>query len=224
MLHVPLLAQRHDIVRQVLMATISEPQPLFLNPAFLPKNRESSSTDSRQSSGGSKEANLIFQVHHPRLLTFKEIPEWHRDNNCILAGYRPISHSAEACLASWFYIHNESVSIYSHLIPAILFLLAEAVIHPLFVVRYPNATIGDRLVFVVFLTTATVCLGLSAAYHTLVNHSKRVSGLSLRCDFVGIVTLTQGFFISGIYIGFYCEPKLRWIYWGMVSPSSHISN
>lgn len=114
-------------------------------------------------------------------------------------------------------MHNETISIYTHLIPAILFLLAQAIIHPLFKVRYPDATVSDRIIFVVFLTTATICLGVSAGYHTLCNHSKRISELTLRCDFVGIVILTLGFFISGVYMGFWCEEKIRWIYWGIVS-------
>lgn len=131
--------------------------------------------------------------------------------------YRPISHSYRACVCSLTYMHNETISIYTHLIPAILFLLAQAIIHPLFKVRYPDATVSDRIIFVVFLTTATICLGVSAGYHTLCNHSKRISELTLRCDFVGIVILTLGFFISGVYMGFWCEEKIRWIYWGIVS-------
>lgn len=114
--------------------------------------------------------------------------------------------------------HNESISIYSHLIPALLFLLAQAIVHPIFSARYPDATVGDQVVFAVFMITATICLGVSAGYHTLLNHSKRVSELSLRCDFVGIVILIIGFFISGVSVGFYCDQKLRWIYWGMVRP------
>jgi adiponectin receptor len=180
-------------------------------------SKESTAPSSRQSSGTeSKERTTPIFRSRPALLSFEEIPVWLQDNDCIRAGYRPISHSTKACIESWFYMHNESISIYSHLIPAILFLLAEVIIQPLFEVRYPDATIADKVVFAVFMTTATICLGLSAGYHTLLNHSKYISELSLRCDFVGIVVLTLGFFMSGVYIGFYCDPKLRWIYWAMV--------
>jgi adiponectin receptor len=48
------------------------------------------------------------------------------------------------------------------------------------------------------------------------NHSIHVSNLWLRLDFVGIIVLTLGDFVSGIYMVFYCEPTLQKIYWTMV--------
>ncbi len=151
----------------------------------------------------------------PALLSYDEIPEWYQDNAFIRHGYRPESNSARACFTSWIYLHNESVNIYSHLLPAVLFLVAEGLIAHYFQVRYPDASIGDRLVFAFFLLTATTCLGMSATFHTLLNHSIGVSHLWLRLDFVGIIVLTLGKFVSGIYMIFYCEPVLRWIYWAM---------
>jgi adiponectin receptor len=188
-----------------------------------PDSKESTaSTASRQSSANeSKESATFFFQTPPTLLTFDQIPAWLQDNDCIRGGYRPISHSVKECLLSWSYMHNESISIFTHLVPAILFLFSEVIIQPLFEARYPGATVADRIVFAVFLSSATICLGISAFYHTLLNHSKQISELSLRCDFVGIVVLTLGFFISGVYIGFYCDQKLRWIYWGMVCVSCY---
>jgi adiponectin receptor len=67
------------------------------------------------------------KAERPTLLSFKEMPEWfQQDNNqWILHGYRPISGSVRASFRSWWYLHNETVNIYSHLIPAVLFLLGE---------------------------------------------------------------------------------------------------
>ena len=156
------------------------------------------------------------------LLSCREVPEWCRDNDYILHGYRPESNSACACFASWLYLHNETVNIYSHLLPAVLSLIAEGFIYHYFQASYPEATIGDRLIFAFFLLTAATCLGLSAIYHTMVNHSIHVSNFWLRSDFVGIVVLTLGDFISGIYMVFYCEPTLQKIYWTMVQTASFI--
>jgi len=50
----------------------------------------------------------------------------------------------------------------------------------------------------------------------LMNHSQQVSLLWLRLDFVGIVVLTLGDFVSGIYLVFYCEFTLQKLYWSMV--------
>lgn len=151
------------------------------------------------------------------LLSFDELPKWHQDNEFILHGYRPISGSTRVSLRSWSYIHNESVNIYSHLIPAIAFLLGEWYILQYLTSRYSNITSVDLFIFSFFLLTAVVCLGLSTTYHTLMNHSSNVEQLWLRFDLVGIVVLTLGDFVSGIYMVFWCEPLERKIYWSMVS-------
>lgn len=157
-----------------------------------------------------------FEHTPPVLLSYDEIPKWHQDNEFIRHGYRPESRSIRACFASWLYMHNETVNIYSHLLPGIIFLIGKGVIYKYFQDRYSMSTIGDRLIFAFFLLTAATCLGLSATYHTLMNHSADVSHLWLRFDFVGIIVLTLGDFVSGIYMVFYCEPDLQKIYWTMV--------
>lgn len=151
------------------------------------------------------------------LLSFDELPEWHQDNQYILHGYRPISGSAQVSFRSWSYIHNESVNIYSHLIPAVTFLLGQGYIQSYLISRYSNITSTDSFIFSFFLLTAVICLGLSTTYHTLMNHSYEVEQLWLRLDLIGIVVLTLGDFVSGIYMVFWCESLQRKIYWSMVS-------
>ncbi len=151
------------------------------------------------------------------LISFDQLPEWHQDNEYILHSYRPISGSALVSFCSWLYIHNESVNIYSHLIPAIVFLLGEWYVLEYLRSRYANITGSDFFIFGFFLLTAVICLGLSTTYHTLMNHSYGVEQLWLRLDLVGIVVLTLGDFVSGIYMVFWCEPLQRTIYWSMVS-------
>ncbi|KAL6874752.1 mPR-typeG-protein-coupled receptor [Trichoderma novae-zelandiae] len=150
------------------------------------------------------------------LLAFDELPKWHQDNEFILHGYRPISGSAKVSFRSWSYIHNESVNIFSHLIPAVVFLLGEWYILEYLTSRYSTVTGADFFIFTFFLLTAVACLGLSATYHTLANHSAEVEQLFLRFDLVGIVILTLGDFVSGIYMVFWCEPLQRKIYWSMI--------
>ncbi|KAH8820307.1 mPR-like GPCR protein [Xylogone sp. PMI_703] len=152
----------------------------------------------------------------PVLLSYNDIPEWYQDSKFILRGYRPESKSAYSCLASWVYLHNETVNIFSHLLPAIFFLAGEGLITWYFQAKYPNASIGDRLVFAFWLLSATICMGLSAGYHTLMNHSDSVGQLWLKFDFMGILILTLGDYVSGVYIGFYCERKLQIIYWSLI--------
>ncbi|KAF2432295.1 hemolysin-III channel protein Izh2 [Tothia fuscella] len=134
------------------------------------------------------------------LLAYHEIPEWYQDNDCVLHGYRPVSNSARACIISWGFLHNETVNIFSHLLPGLFFLAAEGLIYPYFGAHSPNATIGVT----------------SSSYHTLMNHSMHVSNLWLRLDSVGIFFLTLGDFVSGIYMVFYCAPILQRVCWTMI--------
>ncbi|KAJ5547620.1 hypothetical protein N7513_004854 [Penicillium frequentans] len=158
-----------------------------------------------------------------RLLSYNDVPEWYSDNPYILTGYRPISNSSQTCLSSLFYLHNESINIYSHLIPAIIFLLAEWTLYQYVQTWYPYTPIRDQIIFAFFLLTATICLGMSAAFHTFMNHSEDVCNLWLQLDFIGIVVLTLGDFVSGINMVFYCEHDLKCIYWGMIGTLSLVS-
>ncbi len=161
-------------------------------------------------------AKLLRDKRRSQLLAYEEIPEWYQDNEFIRHGYRPVSCSARVSFASWLYLHNESVNIFSHLIPAIGFLLGEWYIQDHLHGRYPGVTTSDHLTFAFFLLTATTCLTLSATYHTMINHSHEIESLWLRLDLVGIVVLTLGDFVSGIYLVFWCESLQRKIYWSMV--------
>lgn len=158
-----------------------------------------------------------------RLISFEQLPEWHQDNEYIRHGYRPISGSAKVSLQSWSYLHNESVNIFSHLIPAIVFLLGEWYILQYLTSRYPNITGLQTFIFSFFLLCTVICFSISVTYHTLMNHSNEAEKLWLRMDLVGIVVYNLGAFVSGIYMIFMCEPVQRKIYWIMVSqcPCTH---
>jgi adiponectin receptor len=163
------------------------------------------------------ETKSSAHTHRPPLLSYDDIPEWYQDNPHIRTGYRPVSNSTRVSFHSWCYIHNESMNIYTHLIPSIAFLLGIWYILQYLHARYPNITPSDDGIFVFFLLTATTCLGLSTTYHTLLNHSPEVERIWLRMDFVGIVLLTVGDLVSGVYMVFWCETLQRKIYWAMIS-------
>ncbi|KAI4095298.1 MAG: hypothetical protein LQ339_007297 [Xanthoria mediterranea] len=156
------------------------------------------------------------KTKHRVLLHYHRIPAWHQDNEHVLSGYRPESKSTYLCFASWAYLHNETANIFSHFIPSIISLACQAIIARVLAIKYPDSTVGDRLIFAFFFLTASVCLGMSATYHTVMNHSATVSNLWLRLDYVGIIILTLGDLVSGIYQVFYCEPTLQNVYWSMI--------
>lgn len=151
-----------------------------------------------------------------KLLSYHEIPKWYQDNSFIRNGYRPVSGSISECMASWWYLHNETMNIYTHLIPAVVVLVCGIPMYFYFTATYPLIATGDLVVFGFFMACVTACFALSANYHTMMNHSEKISKLCLRCDFFGIVVHIFGSFISGIKMGFFCQPGLRLLYWAMV--------
>lgn len=156
---------------------------------------------------------------HKTLISYLELPEWYEGNEYILSGYRAPSHSVAQCVRSLFYLHNETVNIYTHLLPALayfIFLVSGRVVARLHA-KYDDVTTSDELVFTFFLFTAVVCRAFSACYHMFANHSERMDVFWLRMDFVGIVLLTVGDFVSGTYMVFWCEFWERVLHWGIVS-------
>jgi adiponectin receptor len=116
---------------------------------------------------------------------WNDIPAWLQDNQHIHSGYRPASNSYRKSFASLTHLHNESVNIYTHLVGAVLALLAGVYAHHSLRPRYERATQRDVLVFLCFFGGAVACLGMSAAYHTISNHSERVARMGNRLDYLG---------------------------------------
>lgn len=151
-----------------------------------------------------------------RLLSNTQVPVWYAD--CfILTGYRPVTLSIRFCLESLAYMHNETVNIYTHLIPAICSAILAVLASQYFASTFPRATSTDTLVFQIYLATSVVCFGVSSLYHTLLCHSRYYRDLWVRIDYVAIVFQILGSFVPGIYVGFYCERHLQRLYWSMVS-------
>ncbi|KAI9821356.1 MAG: hypothetical protein M1832_003362 [Thelocarpon impressellum] len=156
------------------------------------------------------------KIEKALLVLWDDLPHWQRDNQHIHSGYRPQSDSYKTSFASLGYFHNESVNIYSHLLGAVLFTAISIILYSTVGPRYPAASKADVVAFGCFFTGAALCLGMSATYHTISNHSPRVASLGNKLDYVGIIFLTVGSFVGSIFYGYYCEPQLQQIYWTMV--------
>lgn len=159
---------------------------------------------------------LENRLENALLVLWDDLPTWQQDNHYIHSGYRPASGSFQKSFASLGYLHNESVNIYSHLLGAVIFSLSGLIIYTIVKPRYVSATSSDVIVFGCFFTGAATCLGMSATYHTISNHSPIVCKFGNKLDYVGIVFLITGSFIPSIFYGFYCQPHLQEIYWTMV--------
>ena len=167
-----------------------------------------------QKSGESGET--ILQV--PSLFVrWEEVPHWQQDNHYITSNYRRPSGSYRGSFASLFRLHNETVNIYSHLIPAILSLPVSLVLYLKLRDRYARADAIDAIVIGLFLLSFALALCMSAIYHTISNHSPRVNRLGNQLDYVGIVLLIAGSFVPSIFYGFWCDSRLILLYLIMVS-------
>lgn len=159
----------------------------------------------------------ILVTKSPGLLSIDKVPDWYGENPYIWTGYRPVFAAAMPCFRSWLYVHNQTGNIYTHLVPGIAAATANAVLALYLSAKYPGSTMADRLVFHVYLTACAVCFGVSAAYHTLLCHSRELADLWIRLDYVCISVLIMASFVPGLYMGFYCEPGLLRGYLSMVS-------
>ncbi|TGO46001.1 hypothetical protein BCON_0351g00090 [Botryotinia convoluta] len=113
-----------------------------------------------------------------------------------------------------------SVNIYSHLFGSILFATLPFSLYRQIAPRYATATIADIVVFSTFFFGVAICFLLSATFHLLANHSKRVNALGNQLDYLGVVILMWGSTIPTVYYGFYCDPAIQETYWTMISLSA----
>ncbi|EEQ83856.2 hemolysin-III channel protein Izh2 [Blastomyces dermatitidis ER-3] len=151
-----------------------------------------------------------------RTVHWDELESWQRDNHLIHTGYRPASGSFTVSFRSLGYVHNETVNIYTHLLPALSAIPLAFYLYKAISTRYDSATHGDVLAFGCFFAGAAFCLGMSSIYHTISNHSPAVARIGNAMDYIGIVALITGSFIPSVYYGFYCVPKFMKMYWTMI--------
>ena len=114
------------------------------------------------------------------LLEFDMLDLWMQDNHYILSGYRAMSNSYRKSLSSIGRLHNETVNIWTHLLPGMLLLacfLYFAIRSMIGVDRralsallrssgYNSATSNDWVVLSVFAVGALTMFSASWFYHT----------------------------------------------------------
>jgi adiponectin receptor len=117
----------------------------------------------------------LLQKSKTRTLLFDEPPEWAKDNEYILSGWRSETNSYWECIKSMGYIHNEAGNIYSHLFAAIWMVVLGSWWTVYAKDRYPATNTDDRIVFIFFLA-GTVCYLLSTRFprlcHSQLIHNK----------------------------------------------------
>lgn len=138
------------------------------------------------------------------LCKFNELPLWQRDNDKILSGYVKETNSFKKCFKSLFYFHNESINVYSHLIPSIIYMsLAMFLFDKMCIKVFPSTTLYDYVFINIFLIGCAICLLFSGCFHCLKQHSESQCILWSKIDYLGIIVLISCSMISMIYYGYF---------------------
>ena len=111
----------------------------------------------------------------------------------------------------------EFINIYTHGLGAVFYPLLGFGMCFALKDRYATSSVGDVLACGSFFMGALLCLGMSAIFHTIVNHSPKIRMFSNALDYLGIVCLIAGSLVPNVYYGYYCDLHLQIIYWSMVS-------
>ncbi|KAI1178590.1 hemolysin-III protein [Nemania sp. FL0916] len=165
-------------------------------------------------------ASKTRPTNEARTVTWHEISEWQRDNKYIFSGYRREKADYLEILASLTFLHNETCNVYTHLVGALLLpLVAAGFMRALAAPQFLNVSETDYIMFGIFFFCAECCLVFSAAYHLIGPHSYDVEQFWHRMDLLGIVIVTVGTFIPGIYYIFACAPVLQKLHWAIIVSS-----
>jgi adiponectin receptor len=98
------------------------------------------------------------------LIVWDDLEHWRQDNQWIRGSYRKTANSYLRSFASIFQIHNETVNIWSHMVPAILSLPMAYFLHSALGSRYERASKSDIVAFGFFFAGSALCMGMSAMY------------------------------------------------------------
>lgn len=139
------------------------------------------------------------------LLDFDLSEAWQQDNHYILSHYRQVSYSCKKSFASILQLHNETVNIITHLIPAILLalilsfivldkFLSLSIVPALWsylatIGHFESASRGDAVMIGTFVIGACSMFTASSSFHTLSNHSPHVAQKMNQVDYVGIICM-----------------------------------
>ena len=101
----------------------------------------------------------------------------------IRGGYRRQLNSFRACFWSLFYLHNELINVWSHLLPAFIYLLALLSLDFWTFHSGFEAPARDVAFFHMYIVCTVGCLLLSAIYHVTNAHSEEISRYFLKLDY-----------------------------------------
>jgi len=138
------------------------------------------------------------------------------NNKFIITGYR-YDYCLEHAIKSLFSWHNETLNIWSHLLPIIFF--------PFLVFYTLNqwgdtATIGEKISFLIWSTAVILQLVSSVSFHLIGCMTANIYIMSLHMDYAGIFLLISASYFPPFYYTFYCKPTYLIFYIAGISTLS----
>ncbi|CAK9438422.1 uncharacterized protein LODBEIA_P26460 [Lodderomyces beijingensis] len=148
-----------------------------------------------------------------RLAFYHELDKWQQDNHFIKSGYVKETSSYWASFKSLGYLHNETVNIYSHLLPSSISFWVILYYINFRLTMYDNYLgIWEKLNFLQFALACTFCLFMSSIFHCMKSHSHKVSRFGNQLDYFGIIILISSSLISIILFAYYDFPLQKWVF------------
>ena len=132
------------------------------------------------------------------------VPKWYGHSEFIHKGYRRITNSYVGATKSLLYLHNETGNILTHGIGSLGFVGLMIWFYYIF------SRLGwkDEVVMLCFFIGAIGCLSLSTFFHLFCCHSRHVSSMWNKADYIGIVFLIIGSFVPLVYYGDFIPSKI----------------
>ncbi|KAG2735067.1 hypothetical protein G9P44_001281 [Scheffersomyces stipitis] len=152
----------------------------------------------------------LHPTSNRRLYFYHELDEWQQDNHFIRSGYVKETSSYRECVQSLTYFHNETVNIYSHLIPSSLVFWGVLIYVNFYLKIYDNYLgVWEKANFLQFAGACWFCLFMSSTFHCIKSHSHKISRFGNQLDYFGIVILITCSLNSIVMFAFYDHPYYR---------------
>eukprot|EP00834_Sanchytrium_tribonematis_P006806 NODE_539_length_6273_cov_0.700194.p2 type:complete len:308 gc:universal NODE_539_length_6273_cov_0.700194:4916-3993(-) len=141
-----------------------------------------------------------------KVFNFADMPHYIQDNPFILTGYR-ICKTYKDSWMSMLYWHNETMNIWTHLIPALIFcgLIGHIWINW-------TEPISDKWMFTLYCICAIKCFSMSSLYHLHCHQTYKTYRLFSCLDYAGISVMIMGSCILMTYYVYYCNTTMQYIW------------
>jgi adiponectin receptor len=133
-------------------------------------------------------------------------------NPFIRSGFRVMPvRSYRNCAKSVFCLHNETMNIWTHIVPSIIWFIMSILVwvRPGWIFIGPGSSSYDRIIYTIHCIMSMICMLLSAMYHTFSCNSVTDYHYFLSGDYCGIINMLSSGVVTVSYFELYCYDEFR---------------